>query len=185
MRLKPDYAEAHTKYGNLLVLQGDLDSAMPHYLSAIQSMPEYEEPQYCLAGLLARQKKFSEAVAHYQAAIKLKTNDVSALNDLAWILATEDDPKVHDPAQAVRLAQRACELTKNQMPGYLDTLAAAYSESGNFSAATEAIEKAVAAARAAGQERLAEKIGGRLNFYRKNISYRAIARSLTAAPPQP
>jgi len=45
--------------------------------------------------------------------------------------------------QAVADAQQACELTQWQEVEYVDTLAAAYAESGNFDEAVRWQEKAV------------------------------------------
>jgi tetratricopeptide (TPR) repeat protein len=158
LRLKPDFVEARIKLANLLMTEDKLDEAIAHYRAALRFDPNDFEAHYYFAGTLARQGKFDAAVAQYHAAIKLTTTNASALNDLAWILATRDDPKIHDAAQAVQLATHACELTKFQNPGYLDTLAAAYSEAGRFPEAVETTEEAVALARKAGQEPLSQKI---------------------------
>jgi len=60
------------------------------------------------------------------------------LNELAWRWATAAIPEARDGAAAVRFAQKAVELTNRKDPGLVDTLSAAYAETGQF-------EKAVAA----------------------------------------
>jgi len=48
-----------------------------------------------------------------------------ALNDLAWILATHPKAGVRNGAEAVSLAERACELTNRKEAGFLGALDAA------------------------------------------------------------
>lgn len=172
LKLHPEHAEAENNLGNVLALEGDLAGAMPHFTRALQLDPNLFEAQYFVAGDLARQKKYDLAVAGYNNALRIKPDYPSALNDLAWILAAEDAPKVRNPEQAIEFARRACELTVGKEPGYLDTLAVAYSEAGRFADALDATQRAVAAARAVDNESLALKIEGRLKHYQQGISYR-------------
>ena len=60
------------------------------------------------------------------------------LDELAWLLATYPDSKSRDGAEAVRLAERACDLTERRILALLDTLAAAYAETGDFPRAISA-----------------------------------------------
>lgn len=58
-----------------------------------------------------------------------------AQNQYAWVLATSRFDDVRDGAQAVAAAESA--VTSNRVPSYLDTLAAAHAEHGNFGRAVE------------------------------------------------
>ncbi len=51
---------------------------------------------------------------------------------LAWRLATNPSSRVRNGREAVRLAQRGCELTRFEKWTYLETLAAACAEAGNW-----------------------------------------------------
>src|SRR5262249_19208480 len=61
---------------------------------------------------------------------------------LAWLWATGPDG-VRDGKRAVEAATRACELTDWKENEFLDTLAAAYAEVGDFDKAVEYQKKAV------------------------------------------
>jgi tetratricopeptide (TPR) repeat protein len=60
-------------------------------------------------------------------------------------LSTAPDDKVRDGKRAVEAAKKACELTSHKNGGFLDTLAAAYAEAGEFDKAVEWQEKALKA----------------------------------------
>ena len=94
------------------------------------------------------------------------------MKSLAWLLATDGNPRVRNAAEALQLAERACELTQYRQPVLLDTLAAAYAEGGLFGRAVETARAAVAIALSSGQKELAEQIQGRLQLYEAGRPYR-------------
>src|SRR5262249_11757492 len=52
-------------------------------------------------------KEYRLAIKAFEEAVRLAPDDAQFLNNLAWYLATSDDPTVRDPARAVELARRA------------------------------------------------------------------------------
>ena len=70
-------------------------------------------------------------------------NSARALRERAWILATCPDAKIRKPEEAVTAATQACELTEWKEPQTLMTLAAACSETGDFSSAVKWQQRAV------------------------------------------
>ena len=94
--------------------------------------------------LLENQGRIEEAMEHYRQAIQINPNDREALNNLALVLAAGPKAEFRNGAEAVRLAERACELTHYGKPVCIGTLAAAYAECGRFPEAVTLAEKAVA-----------------------------------------
>ena len=86
-------------------------------------------------------RDLSEAVRWYRKAAE--QGHAGALNNLAFLLATADDPKVRNTEEAIAVALRAVEAS-SEVPTYLDTLAVAYYEAGRYEDAVAAEEKALA-----------------------------------------
>jgi tetratricopeptide (TPR) repeat protein len=172
LRLQPDYAEAHTNLGVALARQGKLDEAIHHYTEALQLKPANAGGHFELAMILKSRGRTEEAVGHYQQALRLKPDWPEVLNNLAWIFATEADPKLRNAANAQDLAEKACRLTGHKEAGLMDTLAAAYAEAARFHDAVQTAHKARDLALAAGHPDLADVIEQRLQRYRAGKPYR-------------
>jgi tetratricopeptide (TPR) repeat protein len=78
--------------------------------------------------------KHKEAIADFDRAMKSDEaeKDDGLLNNFAWVLATSPTDSLRDGKRAVELATKAADLTSNQVPHILSTLAAAYAETGDF-----------------------------------------------------
>jgi TPR repeat protein len=93
-------------------------------------------------------------------------------NLFAWQLATRDNPIERNGAVAVAIMEDLLRTADNRTAAYLDTLAAAYAESGRFD---EAVATQIAAAAALPADLPAESRAGfdeRLALYRRNEAYR-------------
>ncbi|HWW02773.1 MAG TPA: tetratricopeptide repeat protein [Candidatus Acidoferrum sp.] len=98
-----------------------------------------------------------EAMSHYAQSILLKPDFPEALDSLSWLLATSSKPEFRNGPEAVRMAERACELTGRKQPSMLATLAAACAEDGRFEEAVVAAKQAQALAARAGRAAVAQK----------------------------
>jgi len=129
---------------------------------------------YLGAALLARGET-EEAIAHWREALRLRADLLTVTNNLAWLLATTDDPRHRDPEGAVRLAERAAEMTEYGDPAVLDTLAAAYASARRFGDAGRAIDRAITLAERS-DAAFAAELEGRRALYRRGRPYRERVR---------
>ena len=91
---------------------------------------------------------------------------------LSWILATHPDSAVRETREALKLAQRASELTNHQNPATLDALAVAYAAESRFDLAVRTAQDALALATQARSVDLAKKINHRLELFKQAEPYR-------------
>ncbi len=157
LRLRPGFAAAHDNLGFALMKQGKFDQAVLHLSKVIELKPDSASAHYNLARTLQWAGRPSEAVRHLRESLRLKPDWVDPVKYLARILAVSEDPNVRDPNEAIRLAQRGCELTDYKDAELLDVLAAAYAAAGRYNDAAAA-GKAAAAARPSRQNEITGKI---------------------------
>ena len=91
------------------------------------------------------------------------------LNDLARLLATCNDPAIRDGRAALTFAERAVAATNRRDPAYLDTLAAAYAEAGQFDKAIAAQKEALALEP---EGKMRQDCAAKLALYESNRPYR-------------
>jgi Flp pilus assembly protein TadD len=163
---------AQIKLGEALIEQGKFDEGIAHLNAALQMNPTQVEVHARIAQALARQGKFRESVNEYDETLRCQPDFSSAINNLAWMLATNPDAGLRDGARAVQLAERACEITGRKETIYLGTLAAAYAEAGRFDDAIATAQQACDLAAQSGKPDLLKKNQKLLELYRAHKPYR-------------
>ena len=108
-----------------------------------------------------------------------------AMNTAAWLLAANAEDGWRNGLRAINLAGRAVQLM-GPLPAFLDTLAAAFAETGDFSKAAAIAKRAAEmeeenaakeankgnADRAAKSKKLADAIRRRMRLYEDHKPYR-------------
>jgi Flp pilus assembly protein TadD len=143
VRLKPVYPEAEGNLGVALMTLGQSAEGLVHLKNQARFDPQNPGAHFNLALALAAQHQSAGAAAEYRQTLALNPNHAPALSNLAWLLATDPSPEIRDGALATQLAQKSCELTQNQQPTPLLSLAAAQAETGQFTAAVATTQKAI------------------------------------------
>lgn len=163
---------ARVGLGNALINLGRTDEAIPHLQQAIERNPNNAEAQsqYGLARLMGGDAR--TAVTAFRKAVELDDTNLLVLNNLAWVLATSTDDSLRNGPEALRLAERANQLSGGEDAGYLDTLAAAQAEAGLFEDAVVTAEKSLTAAKRAGDAAKQQRVVTRLNRYRNGQPHR-------------
>jgi tetratricopeptide (TPR) repeat protein len=148
-----DYSEA-IRLGDAAYLRnnrGVIYRAMKKYDDAIADFTRalVENPGYLLAyrnrgQTYSLKKQFAKALEDHETALKLEPANAGNFNAIAWLLATAPDDAIRNGKRAVELAMKACELTGNKNGSFVDTLAAAHAETGDFDKAIDAQNAAIA-----------------------------------------
>jgi tetratricopeptide (TPR) repeat protein len=195
IRIRPNFAGPRNNLAVALVDLGRLDEAIGQYAEALHLEPDNANTHFNLAVACFKQGLLDDALRQFQEAARLNpadtecqarvklltelqrvivlgTNDPGVLNNTAWELATSSNPAVRSGGLAVRLAERACELTQRQVTVMLGTLAAAYAEAGRFDDAVATAEKACALARQHGETELLKRNEELRELYRQHQPYR-------------
>ena len=170
---KPPSPEAHLAFAELLARGGDRQGALTNCQAAL-AMHLTPLNRVQAGQVLASLGRGAEAISQYREAISQVPDLVPALNNLAWVLASDAEATNRNGVEAVQLAERAAALCDHQIPVVVGTLAAAYAEAGRFTEAVQTAQKACALAEAAGQKEVAEKNRQLLELYRSGRAYREV-----------
>jgi tetratricopeptide (TPR) repeat protein len=146
--------------------------ALAHLQEAVEIEPKCEDAHYNLGNLYLKIGNGPEALVHYQRALDLDPDDIQALNNMAWILATWPNERGRDGLKAVGLAKHANSLTDGRNQVIAATLAAAYAETGRFPDAIRTAEQAIRLAAAEGNEARAISIRAQLESYKSGNAFR-------------
>jgi hypothetical protein len=93
------------------------------------------------AAYLAAHKQDQKAKLAYELLVAETPSDAGALNSLAWLYLTTNDPAVRNPQRALELALRAVEI--NRAPQILDTAAVARFKTGQPAEAVKLEQEAI------------------------------------------
>ncbi|HEX4120922.1 MAG TPA: tetratricopeptide repeat protein [Verrucomicrobiae bacterium] len=120
-----------------------------------------------LAELLRQQGRLAEARPMYVEVAEHGSAEV--LNGIAWAFATTADPNLRDGTNAVTFAEKSVIASNRKNASYLDTLAAAYAETGQFAKAISIQQESIALPHSEDEKK---DLASRLKLYESNCPFR-------------
>jgi tetratricopeptide (TPR) repeat protein len=158
-----DFAPAYSSRAGIFSRMGDYHRALEDISAALALRPDNVDYLHNRAVVLTALERYREAIEEYLRIIELNPRSGGSYNNLAWLFATATDPGWRDCRKAIKYARKA--LTFGRNGSWMDTLAAAYAECGDF-------EKAVAfEIEAYRLSRENDNFRQRIEIYKRSKSY--------------
>ena len=114
---------------------------------ALRQYPGCVEAALLRANINVRLRKYAEASKEFNYLISLRPRPVTlarALSDRAWFQATCPNSSFRNGQKAIKHAKAACSIMQWKDESMIDTLAAAYAETGDFDSAAPYAAQALA-----------------------------------------
>ncbi|HZS19000.1 MAG TPA: tetratricopeptide repeat protein [Candidatus Udaeobacter sp.] len=174
--IRPDYFLARFGLSHALLEKGNFDAAIEHSRAALLIQPDNADCQTILAIALDEKGQSAEAIQHYEQVLKVSPQSVSALNNLAWLLAAGSNASLRNGARAIQFAEQANRLSGGTNALVLRTLAAAYAEAGDFGKAVETANAAIRAGQSQNDDSLATELQQQMELYELRLPYHEMVR---------
>lgn len=171
--LDPGNADCYLRRGDSYEAKKDFARALSDFNDAIRLDPAKGEAFADRGRLYEDKKEYENAAADYAQAIVVDRDDPLAYNNLAWIYATCPKAELRNGKLAVDYALYACRKTEWKQFEFLDTLAAAYAEVGQFGEAVKWAKKALESPDFKSDRDAAARVQKRLYCYQAGKPYRA------------
>ncbi|MEN6405077.1 MAG: tetratricopeptide repeat protein [Thermoguttaceae bacterium] len=166
----PNQFKALNNLGSLLAQRGQWDEAVACFQRAVAVRPDYAGAHRNLGLIFRQQRRYGDAVGPWREAVRLDPTDPATVRQLVLLLAVCPDAAVRNGAEAVQVAQRAVERSRQRSPIALETLALALAAVGRSDEAAQAVEQAIALAAEQGDAAMADSLRAKWKIGRTNAA---------------
>lgn len=142
VRLNPNSIAWKNNRGEVLIKRKEYDKAVAEFSDILSTSPRYFFALHNRGEAYLRSRQFAKAKADVELALENETGVPGLHMNLARVLATAPEAKLRDGKRALDEAKKAVEMIKYRDGRFLDTLAAAYAETGDYDKAVETEQKA-------------------------------------------
>jgi len=143
VRLNPQSPAWRNNRGEAFIKRKEYDKAIAEFSSLLDQFPGYFYALFNRSEAYLRSRQFDKALKDIEEALVNESKVPGLHMNLARVYATAPDQKLRDGKKALESAKKAVEMIKYRDGRFLDTLAAAYAETGNFDKAIETQQKAL------------------------------------------
>ena len=156
--------------GDIFAHQRQYERAVKEFGEALRQKPTFIEAAIGRAAANKALGRYDAALREIDHLAKIRPGRQYALilNHRAWYRATIPDAQFRNGKQAVSDAKAACNVTKWEDPEVIDTLAAAYADTGDFANAIKYQEQAMAK----DSKKVLRNPGPRLVLYKEQKPFR-------------
>jgi tetratricopeptide (TPR) repeat protein len=186
LSILPGNAVFRNNLGKAFLAKGQQREAMIQFQKVLKNNPLDPKANYHLGIALFQKGRVDEAIAHFQKALEAQPDFADAwdrLDNAAWLLATSPDVSFRNGPKALALAKQLDRLSGGNNPAILDTLAAAYAETGQFPEAVDAAQRALALALPQNNTALADTLRQHIKLFQAGSPLRSAPQTEAAPGP--
>jgi tetratricopeptide (TPR) repeat protein len=140
--------DAYCNRGMAWLGKGDCDRAIADFDEAIRLDPAYGLAYNNRGAAYMRRHEYARAAADFREAMRLSPQLPNSYKNLAWLQATCPEAEFRDGVAAVANTRKALDLVEHKVAEWIEILAAAHAEAGDFEEAvkwqTECLQQAPA-----------------------------------------
>ncbi|HEX4707993.1 MAG TPA: tetratricopeptide repeat protein [Candidatus Udaeobacter sp.] len=174
LRIDPKLWPALYVRAEIFAREGKYELAIQDCDEALRQNRTFIDAALLRANINVGRGKYAEASKEFNSLIAMRPATVTlarALSERAWFQATCPDASFRNGQQAVKDAKAACSMVAWKDEDMIDTLAAAYAESGDFDSAVRYAQQALAIKDIS--PRVSKRIQGHLALFQRHQPIRS------------